>query len=264
MPCVARGALGPSERSARRLRPEAPHRDPRDHQLVGGPRRGREGRGVELGERTLGLVDAPDQEEAPDLEIPRMRGVRPGRRALRASPAPRRAPSQASPGRARRARSRPRRRRTSRGPRPLSDRRRAPHCRRSAFARTRSPSCAIAMPRSASAGASSRRATRFNAPRGSPAASARAAAVISESIGIPPHLSLPPFDTPRSVYLMTNGHRSDRDGNMQVVGATLVATLLNEDLIDELRLIVHPIVLGNEARRGGWSCSRRRRSSRAA
>src|SRR5262249_16822974 len=35
-------------------------------------------------------------------------------------------------------------------------------------------------------------ATRFSAPSGSPTASARAAAVISESIGIPPHLSLPP------------------------------------------------------------------------
>jgi hypothetical protein len=34
---------------------------------------------------------------------------------------------------------------------------------------------------------------RFRAP----AASARAAAVISESIGIPPHLSLPPFETRR-------------------------------------------------------------------
>ena len=33
--------------------------------------------------------------------------------------------------------------------------------------------------------------------------------------------------------------------NMYVVGgATLVATLLNENLIDELRLIIHPIVLG--------------------
>ena len=40
--------------------------------------------------------------------------------------------------------------------------------RRRAFARTRSPSCAIAMPRSARAGASSRRATRFNAPRDHP------------------------------------------------------------------------------------------------
>jgi hypothetical protein len=42
---------------------------------VGGLRRGREGRGVKLGERALGLVEAPDQEEAPDLEIPRMRGA---------------------------------------------------------------------------------------------------------------------------------------------------------------------------------------------
>jgi hypothetical protein len=74
---VARGALGPSERSARRLRPEASHRDPRNDQLVGRPRRGREGRGVELGEPTLGLVETPDQEEAPDLKIPRMRGVHP-------------------------------------------------------------------------------------------------------------------------------------------------------------------------------------------
>jgi len=67
--CVVRCALGPSERSASRLRPEASNRDPRDHQLVGGPRRGREGRGVELGERTVRLVQAPDQEEAPDLEL---------------------------------------------------------------------------------------------------------------------------------------------------------------------------------------------------
>ena len=74
---MVRCALGPSERSARRLRPEASNRDPRDHQLVGGSRRGRERRGVDLGERTLGFVDAPDQEEAPDLEIPRVRGVYP-------------------------------------------------------------------------------------------------------------------------------------------------------------------------------------------
>ena len=70
------------------------------------------------------------------------------------------------------------------------DRKRALHCRNRVFARTRSPSCAIAMPRSARAGASSRSATRFNAPRRSPAASARAAAVISDSIGTPPGLSL--------------------------------------------------------------------------
>ena len=44
---------------------------------------------------------------------------------------------------------------------------------------------------------SSRRATRFSAPRMSPAASARPAAVISESTGIPSHLSLPRFDARR-------------------------------------------------------------------
>ena len=39
--------------------------------------------------------------------------------------------------------------------------------------------------------------------------------------------------------------KSQPGKNMYVVGgATLVASLLNEDLIDELRLIVHPIVLG--------------------
>src|ERR1700724_2706264 len=54
-----------------------------------------------------------------------------------------------------------------------------------------STSAASAVPRGARPGGSSRRATRFSAPRGSPAASARAAAVIRESIRIPPHLSLP-------------------------------------------------------------------------
>ncbi len=75
--CVTRGALGPGECSARRFRPKAPHRDPRNYELVGGPRRGREGRRVELGEHTLRLVQASEQEEAPDLEMPRVRGVQP-------------------------------------------------------------------------------------------------------------------------------------------------------------------------------------------
>jgi hypothetical protein len=44
------------------------------------------------------------------------------------------------------------------------------------------PCWTIAMSRSASAAASSRNATRFKAPRGSPASSACAAAVISDSI----------------------------------------------------------------------------------
>src|SRR4029450_1287243 len=71
--------------------------------------------------------------------------------------------------------------------------------RRRALARTRSPSCAIAMPRSARArapGPPPRGPPRFGARGGPPATSARAAAVISESIGIPSHLSLPPFGYP--------------------------------------------------------------------
>jgi dihydrofolate reductase len=44
--------------------------------------------------------------------------------------------------------------------------------------------------------------------------------------------------------------------NMYVVGgATLVASLLNEDLIDELRLIVHPVVLGKARRSSAASTS---------
>jgi hypothetical protein len=46
------------------------------------------------------------------------------------------------------------------------------------------------------AGASSRSATRFSAPSGSPAASARAAAAITEPIRIPPLLSLPRLRLP--------------------------------------------------------------------
>ncbi len=42
---------------------------------MGSPRRRREGRGVEPGEDLLGLVEAADQEQAPDLESPRMLGI---------------------------------------------------------------------------------------------------------------------------------------------------------------------------------------------
>jgi len=127
MRALARCALGPSERGARCLRPEASDRDPGDHQLVGRPQRGRKARGVERGERALGLVDAPDQKEAPDLDTPRVRGVCPVAVRFERLSVPRRAPSPASRGRARRARYWPRRRRTSRGRRPLSDRRHAWH-----------------------------------------------------------------------------------------------------------------------------------------
>jgi hypothetical protein len=53
------------------FRPQASHRDPRNHQLMGGPQHGREARWVERGEHTLHLVQAPDQNEAPNFQIPR-------------------------------------------------------------------------------------------------------------------------------------------------------------------------------------------------
>src|SRR5687768_1917890 len=67
----------------------------------------------------------------------------------------------------------------------------------------------MAMPRSANAGGSSRNAMQFKAPRASPDARARAAAVISESIQIPTHLSLPvgPW---WSIYLPHDQRREHR------------------------------------------------------
>ncbi len=119
-----------------------------------------------------------------------------GRRVLRALRGLHRAPSRANQDRARRTRFRLRRPHISHGLLLPSDRRRVLRFATASFARTKSPSCAMAMPRSASAGASSRKPTRFSAPSGSPVASARAAAVIIESIGIPSHLSLPPLAHP--------------------------------------------------------------------
>ena len=189
---AARCALGASECRARRLRPEAPHRDARNHELVGSPRRGRKRCGVELGEGMLGLVEAPDQKEAPDFEVSRVRGVHPV--AVRFERGARRVERLRGQARSReasaisasatthlaRATASSARRHAPHfagAPAPGRDRRAAPSRCRAARARARS----------------SRSATRFNAPRGSPAASARAAAVISESIEIPSHLSLPPF-----------------------------------------------------------------------
>jgi hypothetical protein len=68
---VARGAFGAGERSAHSLRPEAPHRDRRNDLLVGDPRLERHGRWVELCEHSLGLIQASNQEEPPDIGWPR-------------------------------------------------------------------------------------------------------------------------------------------------------------------------------------------------
>ena len=150
---VARGVLGPSRRRARRRRVQTSNRDTRNSQLIGGPRCRRERRGVELcetcarprrGGRSGAGAEPQDCAHARNLC---------SRHRLRASRALRRALSGARTGRARRVRFRPPRRHTAREPPSVSGRR--PHRgRRRAFARTRSPSCAITIPRSASAGAS--------------------------------------------------------------------------------------------------------------
>ena len=203
----ARGLRRPGERRARHVRLEAPNRDAGDRQLVRHPRRGRQRRGVE---RRRARVRPRPAGRSGAGAGPRdcAHGRRsPCRHARRASRARHRALWPASRGRARPARSRPRRRRIAPGPPPPSDRRRAPRCAAAPSPATRSPSCAIAMPRSASAAASLRRATRFNAPSGSPPASARAAAVISESIELAPHLSLSPVGLRCQNYLTTNSER---------------------------------------------------------
>ena len=67
--------LGPRERSACCLRLQAPDRDSRHDELVRGPRRGWQRCEVEFAELAFSLFDAADQQQAPDFEIARMRGI---------------------------------------------------------------------------------------------------------------------------------------------------------------------------------------------
>ncbi len=73
----ARGFLGAGERRARRRGADTPHGYPADRELMDGAQRRRKSREIELRKLALGIVEASDQEQAPDLEIARMGGVRP-------------------------------------------------------------------------------------------------------------------------------------------------------------------------------------------
>ena len=55
--------------------PESLQHEPGNYEFVGGPRRWRKGRGVEISNHALRLVQAPDEDKAADLEIAPMRGV---------------------------------------------------------------------------------------------------------------------------------------------------------------------------------------------
>ena len=56
---------------------DAPHGNPGDRELMDDTQRRRERREIDLCKLMLGLVEAPDQDQAPRLEIARMRGVGP-------------------------------------------------------------------------------------------------------------------------------------------------------------------------------------------
>ena len=147
-----RRLAGPRQGGVRRRGPSPAQRDLEADQRGDGREPGGPGVERERGARALRLVDPSEQQEAPDLQQPRVGRVlaiavrgeraqrlgqrprRPGRdRAPPARPPPR--PSGSAPAR-----------RVSRGPKPRAAR------RSSSRARARSPSWAIAIPRSASAG----------------------------------------------------------------------------------------------------------------
>jgi hypothetical protein len=73
--CVTRGALGTDKRCMRRFRLHAADCYPRNHQFMGGSQCRRKGRDVDVGKYAFGIVEAADQQHAPQLEISRMRGV---------------------------------------------------------------------------------------------------------------------------------------------------------------------------------------------
>ena len=156
---------------------------------------GREGRGVELGEHVLGLVEAADQEQAPALENPRMRGIHAV--AMRFERRPRRVERLRRPAQ------------VARNERDLGlgdDAPGAGHrlfrtegARRTAQESLRSNEIAELRHRDAAQRKGRRVVTQADPLQCAERIArreARAAAVISESIEIPSHLSLPPFRCP--------------------------------------------------------------------
>jgi hypothetical protein len=72
---VVRGMSSPRERGEGVLRPETAYRDASHREFMGGSPRGWERRRIELSERPLRFVQAPDKKETPDLEMPGMRRI---------------------------------------------------------------------------------------------------------------------------------------------------------------------------------------------
>src|SRR6185437_15952442 len=121
------------------------------------------------------------------------------------------------------------------------------------LARTSSPSCAIAMPRSASAGASSRSATRFNAPSGLPAASARSA---GKRYRVPARWirSLQPKENAMSKMATIGNGRETPQGmkTPQVVSAEKWEAAREKMLVREKEVLRAHDALAAERRRMPW------------
>ncbi len=66
---------GSGERIACSPGPEAAQGNAGNRELLGSAQGRRKGGGVEFGKLALGFIEAPDQEQAPDFERPRMCGV---------------------------------------------------------------------------------------------------------------------------------------------------------------------------------------------
>jgi hypothetical protein len=64
---LARRVLGPNQGCASFFRPEAPHRDSRNHERVHSPPSGRELTRIQVVKPAFCFIQAPDQEQAPDL-----------------------------------------------------------------------------------------------------------------------------------------------------------------------------------------------------
>jgi hypothetical protein len=74
---MVRRALGRDKGSACRPYSQPSHRDASNSEFMGSPQSRPQGRSIELCQRAFGLVETSDQEKTPNLEMLRVRGVRP-------------------------------------------------------------------------------------------------------------------------------------------------------------------------------------------
>jgi len=72
---LSRSLLRLSECVASHPDAKTPHADARNRQLVNNPNGRRQARGIERGEHLVSFVEAPDQYQTSDFDIPCLRGI---------------------------------------------------------------------------------------------------------------------------------------------------------------------------------------------